>query len=80
MITEYKVDGADLSKIIDKLEEVLTGEKKSHILVACLSLALLVMDDDIEAEELAEGVLGASQWMSLYIDSLGEEVGKEQMN
>jgi hypothetical protein len=67
-IGKSEATGEDIEKIISKLEPVLEKEPRTHVLMACLAIALIANDPDITTERLVTGVRDLSQWICLYLD------------
>jgi len=72
-ITKKHASGVDISRIIHKMEPAIENEERHLVLIACLSIACLVMDPDLTPEQLTDGVAGASEWMSLYLANRNED-------
>ena len=47
-----------------------SDEEEIVVLMAVLSLALMIQMPSINSQELHQGVLGASEWISLYLSSI----------
>ena len=45
-------------------------EDEIVVLMACLSLALMIQMPSVNSRELHQGVLGASEWISLFLASI----------
>lgn len=83
MITTTTVSNDDVFKIVQKLEGLIAEEQPAHVIIACLSVALILQHPEINLDQLGEGVHGMSQWTALFIDGLQhpvEEGQKELMN
>ena len=62
-----------------------SSEDELVVLMACLSLALMIQHSEISSMELMTGVLGASEWISLYLSSIEDgdmenELPKNKVN
>ena len=76
-LIEARASGHDITRLInEKLAPCLEGEDQSKCVIAMLTLSLLIMKPILSAEEVQEGVMGVSQWMCLWLSSLGE-VGED---
>ena len=47
-----------------------SDEDEIVVLMACLSLALMIQMPAVNSRELHQGVLGASEWISLFLASI----------
>lgn len=73
--------GPEIQRIVEGMEPFLMQFSRDQVLIACLSIAILIQDPDIAVENLQAGVKGASEWMCLYLSSLGEgTIPKEMLN
>lgn len=68
-----KVSGVDVERIISKIEPHIEGEQRSHIMMACLIVAIGMLKPDITLDKLVEGVKGASEWISLFVADTSNE-------
>ncbi len=67
-IIETHVTGAEIERLITtKILPPLQDEERGAVIMALLTLTLTLMKEDISAEEVAEGVKGASEWMCLFL-------------
>ncbi len=66
-ITHVTASGEEIYKVIEALEPHLTGFPRHHVMIACLSIAAGIMDEDLEPEDIVEIVNKISQFMSLQI-------------
>ena len=83
LIQETKATGAEIDEILKAIEPGLMNRPRHHVLIACLSIAVLIMHPDISPEKLQEGVKGASQWICLFLSGMGEDgevIPKERLN
>ena len=86
MILESRATGDEISPIIDKIELALDGVKRGHAIIASLSIALILMNPEISAEQLADGVRDVSRYICLLLEGSdlakdGDgETGKQLMN
>ena len=69
-IQQLSATGEQVGAIIDKIEGAITGEPKHHVLMACLTLALVMQYPNISAEELQEGVKRTSQFIAFYLEGI----------
>ncbi len=60
--------GAEISRIVDKFEATIdfTQDNPIHVLMACLSIALMLAKPDLTARELQAGLNGVSGWISAF--------------
>lgn len=71
-IFKAEVSGEDVQKVLERIEPLVVDIPKTHVMLACLGLAFMLQDPDMSVEELHDGVLGASQWICLYLHRLEE--------
>ena len=74
-VVKMEATGHEIEAVIRSMEPALEGKDANHVMMACLALALYIQEPDLTPEQVAEGVEGASQWISLFISSLGGHVG-----
>jgi len=81
-IVKREASGKDIAKLVDKLQPVLEGEQMHHVLIACLSVAALVLKPELNPQELVSTVNDTSEWMSLYLldKGNGEEVAEDALS
>ena len=74
--------GSQIQEIIEQIEPFLIDKPQHHVLIACLSVAILLMDPNISPEELQEGVKGASHYLVMFLSGMddGVELSKEKIN
>lgn len=78
--------GEEIDAVISKIEPHLDGVPRVHVLIACISLALLVQYPDLTPDELQQGVRGVSQYICMFLDGLEmggitvTDLPKEQIN
>lgn len=66
--------GAEVRALVDRIQDVVMGEKIDSINMACLAIAVIFHCPKITGPQLAAGIKGASEWMALYNDSLENPV------
>lgn len=66
-ITYIKVGGSDVQRIVDKIEDVIEHEDNTHVSIACIVLAIVAQEPDIEPEQLVEAVKGVSEYLAAYL-------------
>lgn len=80
-ISQTRATGAEIGRIVDEIVPILGKEDPIHVLMACLSIAIVVQDPDISPEHLADGVKGTSEHIALWLSSIYDaQVPKEQLN
>ena len=82
LIHETSATGAQIQDIVDAVAPILEQWPRSHVLIACISIAILLTYPDITPEKLKQGVKGASQWICTFLgaeDSTGQ-IPKEKLN
>lgn len=72
IIEEVAVSGEEIHNLCMELEPHL-GANKQAALIACLSIAIAIMDPNVSQEEIREGVSGASKWICLFLDGKGTD-------
>ena len=75
LIHETSATGAQIQDIVDAVGPVLEQWPRSHVLIACISIAILLTYPDITPEQLKRGVKGASQWICMFLEA-EDETGK----
>jgi hypothetical protein len=81
-VREISATGADVQMIVEQIEPILMGFPRHHVLIACITLAMLMQHPDISPTQLQEGVKGVSQWMALFLSTTGDDgvTPKELLN
>lgn len=80
------IPGAAVAEIIEAMEPLLLDFPRTHVIIACLTLAVLGQNTDISPEELHDIVKGASQYICTALDMLDykltptEDIPKNQVN
>lgn len=72
-ITKQDVPGPEIARIVNAMQEVFGDEDRTAMMMACLSMALILQHEDISMDDLKDGVLGASEWIALFLTSLEEQ-------
>jgi hypothetical protein len=72
---ESKVETEDLSELMMKIDDILDGNPRSHVLVALISTTLITMHPEIRPEELQSGVREVSKFICEMIER--SESGQE---
>ena len=82
LIQEIYATGMDVHNIVEKIEPVLAGLPRGHVLIALMTMAIIIQHPEITPEQLQEGVKGLSQWMALFLSTTDEsgETPKELLN
>lgn len=80
IIGEAHASGEEIFELVSKIEPTLYGVERGKALIACLSIAVTIMNPDIEPEQLQECVSGASKWICLFLAGENEGIPKEQLN
>jgi len=81
-ISEAHASGEEIFELVSKIEPALYGVERGKALIACLSLAVTIMNPDIEPQQLQEAVSGASKWICLFISGRDYQgvIPKEKLN
>lgn len=67
VITTAQATGEDIFELVNKIEPTLYGVERGTALIACLSIAITIMNPDIEPDKLRDAVSGASKWICLFL-------------
>jgi hypothetical protein len=67
--TDYQATGDEIFTIISELEPILVTKPIPHIIMACLTIVLTLMNPDLTPEELTQGIRGCSQWVCEYMNT-----------
>lgn len=69
VIQEATATGESISAIISEIEPILYQLKasRSQAVIALLALAITLQNPYISAEDVQEGVKGASEWICLFV-------------
>jgi hypothetical protein len=80
--TDEHVDGAEARRLHRQFEDVAMGENKILVMIASLMLVFTIQYPEIDADELNDGIHGASEWIAFYLSGLKQQKGlpKEKMN
>ena len=62
--------GPDVGEVVEVIGNVLKGVDEMLVLSACLSMAILISRPEATSQELEKGVMGVSEWIALYAESL----------
>lgn len=79
-IHEATATGEQIFDIVKTMEPALFGVPRAHGIIACLTIALTLMEPRLTPEELQAGVRGASEWICLFLstcESMTEQTGEE---
>lgn len=66
-IGQIEADGNDIAAIVESLQPVLTGLPRANALIACLSVVLTIMNPDITADELSDGITETSRFICMFL-------------
>lgn len=69
-ISLTRATGAEIGRIVDEVTPILGKEDPIHVLMACLSLAIVVQDPEITPEDLARGVKETSEFIACFLSCL----------
>lgn len=64
------VPGSAIAEIIERLEPLVEEYPRTHVIIACLTLAVLGQNTDISPDELQSIVRGASQYICTELEML----------
>ena len=62
--------GPEVGEAVSLIGQILEDRDPMLVLSACLAMAVLISMPEASSEELDKGVMGASEWIALYADSL----------
>lgn len=79
-ISEATATGEEIHAIVSALEPVLLNVERSHAIIACLSIAMTIMNPDITAEQLQAGVKETSQFICMFLEEVEPGLPREKMN
>lgn len=66
-LKEY--DGTEVGEMVNAMTRIFAGAEPLLMMSACLSLALLISEPDLDGEHISKGVQELSEWIALYTDS-----------
>jgi hypothetical protein len=69
VIQESYATGEEIHALCTRIEDSVTGAPLPHIIIACLSLAIVMMNPTITAEKLSDTVSDVSKYICLTLDS-----------
>lgn len=67
MITNTKVSGYDLERIVSRIEEAVRGEDTAKTAIACSIVTIFSQKPDINPAELQAAVKGISEWLTAFL-------------
>ena len=72
-LVETGATGSQIQDLVDRMVHALPDTApRSHVTIACFSLALMIMKDDITPDEITTGVKGLSEYACLFLSGGGE--------
>ena len=66
-LVETQATGKEIEALVDNILHVLNGEERGKGVMACFTLALLLLKDNVTADEIQGGVYGLSQWACAFL-------------
>lgn len=72
MLSYVTTSGADIEKLVNKIERVIDGELNTNVSLACIVVAIFAQQPDIAPEKLQEVVKGMSEWLAAYLHGEGQ--------
>lgn len=63
-INYVQASGADVAEVVNVIEDAVEGYANLHVSVACLVVAILAQNPDVEANKLQKMVKGLSEYMA----------------
>lgn len=65
-ITYIKASAREIGPLLEELEDTLIGNKRSHCILACITMAIMIQNDKLSPEQVAAAVKDASEVISLH--------------
>ena len=77
-LIETGATGHQIQALVDRMVHALPDTApRSHVAIACFTLVLMIMKDNITTEEIQTGVRGLSEWACLFLaDSRNDDLAK----
>lgn len=72
-VTTKYTSAGDISRIVEGIYERYSEETPEALMMSCIATAILLQDENITLDQLRDGVMGASEWIALYISSLDDK-------
>lgn len=79
-LSEYRATGADLERLIGKMQDVLVGEPEHHVMMACISLAVAIQYPNVTAAQLVRAVKDASEHIAMMVSEFADPPPDTRMN
>lgn len=70
-IVETTASGDEIKAIVELLEPALIGTQRTHGIMACISMSLILMEPDLTPDQLQEGVRKVSEYICLFLEGTG---------
>lgn len=67
MITNHKINGADVAKLVSQIEEIVKGQDIARTAVACTIVTVFSQKPNISPEDLRTAVQGISEWLTAFL-------------
>lgn len=81
VIVETQATGDEVEAIIaQRLVPAIADLDRTVVMLSLLSFFFVLMKPDLKAEELQEGVKGASQWVCLFLSEKDNPTDKKKLN
>ena len=68
--------GPEVGEVVSVIGKVLEDVDPMLVLSACLAMSILISRPEATTEELEKGVMGVSEWIALYAESLDPEANQ----
>lgn len=75
---QHMTTGADIERIMKKIEPVVADEMVADVLMTMLAMAILLQEPYISLEDLTKGVDGASKWICEFLNTTDAAANLEQ--
>lgn len=72
-LVETGATGHQIQDLVDRMVRALPDTApRAHVTIACFSLVLMIMKDNITPDEIMTGVKGLSEYACLFLSGCGE--------
>lgn len=72
VIQESYATGEEIHSLCTRIEDSVTGAPLPHIIIACLSLAIIMMNPGISTEQLSDAVSDVSKYICMLLEDPNE--------
>ena len=72
-LLEAQATGRQIQVLVDNMVSTFPDTcPRAHAVIACLTLAIILIKENVTPDEIQFGVKGASEWLCLYLTSPSE--------